>query len=599
MSELFSQSAWSLADLFPSRESAEVQAAFDELEQRTQDFEKLRPQLTSSITEGDFLQTLRLYEGLNHLAYRLNGFAGLSFAADTQLQAAQAFMVRVDQLLAELQNRTLFFSLWWKDLDDVNAGRLLENSGDFRYWLEEMRHYKPHTLSEAEEKVVNIKDITGANALTQLYDTITNRYTFKISVDGKDEELTRGELMVYARHYDADLRARAYQELYGVFGQDGPVLGQVYQALVRDWGNEKVGLRHYPAPIAARNLANDIPDEVVDTLLAVCERNAPVFQRFFALKARLLGGERLRRYDIYAPVVRSEKRYSFQDAAEMVLDSFSRFDPQVAALALQVFEENHLDSQVRKGKRGGAFCWSVAPGMTPWVLVNYQGRSDDVSTLAHELGHSVHASLAADHSLFTYHSSLPLAETASTFGEMLLLDRLLQTEQDEAVRRDLLFRQVDDSYATIGRQAFFALFERQAHSMVAENATVDELSAAYLENLKRQFGEAVEVSDEFRWEWVSIPHFYRVPFYVYAYAFGQLLVLSLYQQYRQERDAFKPRYLQILSTGGSASPAQILSGAGIDIYADSFWQGGFDVLSNLVDQLESLPAHLGATRPAQ
>jgi oligoendopeptidase F len=209
--------------------------------------------------------------------------------------------------------------------------------------------------------------------------------------------------------------------------------------------------------------------------------------------------------------------------------------------------------------------------------------------MAHELGHAIHAMLAEHHTIFTFHSSLPLAETASTFGEMMLVDQLLENETDESVRRDLLFRQVDDSYATIMRQAYFALFERKAHAMVKENASVDELAAAYLENLATQFGDAVDVSDEFKWEWVSIPHIYHTPFYVYAYAFGQLLVLSLYKQFKAEGEAFKPRYLKLLSAGGSQAPEKILTEAGINIRSTEFWQGGFDVIKDLVTQLEALP----------
>ena len=589
MTLAYTQSSWSLADLFPSPNSAEMEAAFKKLEDQVAAFEGRRPDLKDTISQADFMQIVRQLEEIDNLGNRVYGFASLDFAADTQSQAAQTFMARVDQLFANLQNRILFFSLWWKELDQASADRLMKDAGDYRYWLEEMRHFKPHTLSEPEEKIINIKNVTGSNALNNLYDMITNRYVFKMVVDGETNELTRGELMVYARHHDADLRAQAYQVLYKVYGDDGPILGQIYQTLVRDWRNEQIELRNFSTPIAARNLMNDVPDQVVDTLLEVAERNAVLFQRYFRLKARWLGLERLRRYDLYAPVAKSDKAYAFGDASEMVLDSFEQFDPNVARLAQRVFDEDHIDSEVRKGKRGGAFCASLSPGLTPWVLLNYQGHPDDVATMAHELGHAIHAMLAEGHSQFTFHSSLPLAETASTFGEMMLVDRLLAEEKDENVRRDLLFRQVDDAYATIMRQAYFALFEREAHELVRQDSSADQLAEAYLANLKKQFGDAVEVSDEFRWEWVSIPHIYQVPFYVYAYAFGQLLVMSLYRQYKAEGEAFKPRYLKILSAGGSQAPAQILSEAGIDVYSASFWQGGFNVIGDMLDQLEAIP----------
>ena len=589
MSLNYTQTRWSLADLFPSHDSPEMKEAFAELESMVADFERRREQLAADISPGDFLKIVGEFEQLTQLGYRIYGFASLYFSEDTQSQAAQTFLAQVEQFMASVQNRTLFFSLWWKELADEPAGRLMAAVGDYRYWLEEMRHFKPHTLSEAEEKIVNIKNVTGSSALSNLYDAMTNRYVFKLEVDGEVKELTRGEVMVYARHHDPDLRHRAYQELYRVYGDDGPILGQMYQTLVRDWRNEQVDLRRFGAPIAARNLMNDIPDQVVDTLLEVCKRNAPLFQRFFRLKARWLGMERLRRYDIYAPVVKAEKKFLYNQAAQMVLDSFRDFDPRIANLAERVFSENHLDSEVRKGKRGGAFCSSLSPSLTPWVLLNYQGQANDVATMAHELGHAIHSMLAADHSLFTFHASLPLAETASTFGEMMLIDRLLADESDEHVRRDLLFRQIDDAYATIMRQAFFALFERQAHELTRQGAAVDDLAGVYLENLRDQFGEAVEISEEFKWEWVSIPHIYQVPFYVYAYAFGKLLVLALYRQFNEEGEAFKPRYIKILAAGGSEAPVRVLAEAGIDVSRAAFWQGGFDVLEDLLGKLEAIP----------
>jgi oligoendopeptidase F len=592
MERTYTKTRWSLNDLFETHDGPDMKAAILKLEAKVTDFETMRQQLNEDIDQAEFIELIRRLEEITSLASRIYDFGALQFAADTQNQDAQVFLAKVEQLMAEMQNQTIFFSLWWKGLDDVPAERLMAGSGDFRYWLEEMRHFKPHTLSEAEEKVINIKDVTGSRALNTLYDSITNRYVFKLTVDGEEKELTRGQLMVYVQDSDQQLRAGVYQELYRVYGEDGPILGQIYQTLVRDWRNEQLDMRHFDNPIAVRNLVNDIPDEVVNTLLDVCERNASIFQRFFELKACLLGVERLRRYDIYAPIAGSDKKYNYQTAVDQVLESFSQFAPQFSKLAQRVFADDHLDSEVRKGKRDGAFCATVAPDLTPWVLLNYQGRPRDVATLAHELGHAIHSMLAEHHSIFTQHSSLPLAETASTFAEMLLIDRLLAQEEDQSVRQDLLFRQVDDAYATILRQAFFALFERKAHEMVKQDASVDDLSKAYQENLNKQFGEAVEVGAEFGWEWISIPHIYHVPFYVYAYAFGQLLVLSLYQQYKEEGEAFKPRFIKILTAGGSDAPVRILAEAGIDVNDAGFWQGGFDVILDLIEQLEDITLEL-------
>ncbi|MFN2112951.1 MAG: M3 family oligoendopeptidase, partial [Anaerolineales bacterium] len=589
MTSKYKQQRWSLDALFPGHETPEFKNAMKELEGEIAEFEKRRDELDVEIDESDFLEIVAELEDITTQSNRLYGYAGLWFTEDTQNQDAQALQARIEQFLVELQNKTLFFSIWWKKLDQHTAERLMAGAGDLKYWLEEMRHFTPHTLSEPEEKVINIKNVTGFSALITLYDSITNRYTFKVEVDGKEQDLTRGELMVYARHHDPKLRAAIYQELYRVYGDDGPILGQIYQTIVRDWSNENIDLRNYQSPISVRNLGNDVPDQAVDALLAVCEKNAPVFQRFFELKARWLKIDQLRRYDIYAPVAQSDKTYDFQAAVDMVLDAFQNFDPRVAELAEGIIADGHVDSEIRKGKRGGAFCWSVDKDLSPWVLLNYQGTADSVATMAHELGHGIHALLAQDHSVFTYHSSLPLAENASTFGEMLLIDRLLSQESDPAVRRDILFKQVDDAYATIMRQSFFALFEREAHKMVDEGAIINDLSEMYLKNISRQFGDAVSISDEFRWEWVSIPHFYHTPFYVYAYAFGQLLVLSLYKRYKQEGDSFRPGYIKILEAGGSKAPAAILSEAGIDISSQVFWQGGFDVIDGMVKELEELP----------
>lgn len=583
-------SRWSLDDLFPAHDAPEMQAAFEQLEARVAEFEQVRPKLVPDISPDDFIDFVRQAESHTQLAHRIAQFAGLHFAEDTQSQAALTFQAKVQQFMAELQNRTLFFSLWWKGLDDANAERLMAASGEFRYWLQQMRNFKPYTLSEPEEKIINLKDVTGAQAMVTLYESITNRYTFKIEVDGEEKELTQGELLNLIYSPDADLRKRAYQELFRVFGHDASILGQIYQSLVRDWRNENIELRKYKHPISVRNLVNDIPDKVVETLMQVTRDNAAVFQRFFELKARLLGMDKLRRYDIYAPVASSDKKYTYEKAVKMTLDVFDEFDPQIAAHARRVFDQNHIDSEVRKGKQSGAFCSSSVPGLTPYVLVSYDNRVRDVTTLAHEMGHAIHAMLAEHHNVFTFHSSLPLAETASTFAEMLMIDKLLEEEPDEAVRRDLLFSQVSDAYATIGRQMFFAIFERDAHTAIKDGSSVDDIAEIYMQNLRTQFGDALDIADEFKWEWVYVWHFFGVPFYVYAYAFGQLLVLALYQRYKEQGDAFKPDYIDILAAGGSMSPDEILSKAGIDMRSGAFWQGGFDALSAMIDQLEEITA---------
>lgn len=584
----YTKERWSLVDLFPAMDSQELRESQSRLDGLVQSFEEQRALLGPEMDVEGFMRVLNAYEALIRILSRVIAFAQLEFAADTQDEKTQTLLAQSQQLVAEVDNRTMFFKLWWKELPQEQAERLLASAGDFRYWLQALRLEQPYTLSELEEKVINLKDVNGPVALRNLYDSITNRYIFHLEVEGERKELTRGELSVYVQGPDPALRKAAYQELFRVYGEDAPHLAMIYQYRVRDWYSEKVDLRKYDSPISVRNISNDVPDEVVDTLLRVCQENAPLFQRYFRLKAKWLGVDRIRRYDVYAPVVESKVEIPYREGVQLVLESFDRFEPRVGELARQVFDESHIDSQVRKGKRGGAFCLTVEPDLTPWVLASYTEQPRDVATLAHELGHAVHSLLAAGHNALTQSATLPLAETASTFGEMLLVDHLLEEFPDENLQRDLLFNEMDDAYATIMRQAYFALFEKRAHQMVHEGTSLDELSKAYYETQEVHFGDSLRMSEDFRLEWLAIPHIYHSPFYVYAYAFGQLLVLSLYQQYLQEGESFKPRYLRILSAGGSASPEAILSEAGIDMRSAAFWQGGFDVLEDSLNKLEGL-----------
>jgi oligoendopeptidase F len=584
----FEQGRWSLDDLLPADRGPELDRVLEELEAAVAELEASREQLSAAMAEGEFQRLMALVERIHTLSDRLGAYGYLWYAEDTQDEDALAFRGRMDQILTKVENRTLFFTLWWKGLEDEPASRLLAASGDNRYYLESLRRFKPYTLSEPEEQVINLKDINGVQGLVTVYEMITNAFTFEVVIDGELKKLNRSELMVYAHDPRREVRAAVYQELYRVYGEEKGVLGQIYQYVARDWASENLQLRKHPAPISVRNLANDLPDPVVDTLLEVCRENAPVFQRYFRLKAGWLGVEKLRRYDIYAPLRASDKRYAYDEATAMVLASMGRFSPVLAEHARRVFVDNHIDAEIRPRKDTGAFCAGVLPGLTPWVLLNYSGQISDVATMAHELGHAIHALMAAEHSSLTFHSSLPLAETASVFSEMLLLERLLDEEPDPAVRRDLLARFVDDAYATVMRQAYFVLFEREAHGLVQEGQTTGFLAQRYLENLNEQFGDALDVGDEFRWEWISIPHMYHTPFYCYAYSFGQLLVLALYRQYQEEGQGFVPKYLKILSYGGSKAPAEILAEANIDITSAEFWRGGFALIEDMIAELETL-----------
>ena len=550
----------------------------------------MRPKLNEDISSTDFNHALKLTERVTAAANRLGSYAGLWFSGDTQNQAALAFQGKIEQLTTEAQNRILFLTLWWKTLSDNSAERLIANApNNLRYYLNQQRKDKPHVLTENDEQIINIKNMNGSNALTTIYAMLTNKYKFNLAIiDGNEkQELTRDALMTYVRNPDADLRERAYKELYRVYAEDGIVLAQVYKHLVQDWHEEQVKLRNYSTPIAIRNLRNNISDEVTEMLLQTCRENASIFQNWFHIKAGLLQVNKLRRYDIYAPLTSAEQKYPYVESVELVLDTFEQFSPELASYARRVFEDDHIDSENRIGKRGGAFCASVIPKVTPYVLLNYGSSVRDVATLAHELGHAVHSMLANNHSVLNYHSTLPLAETASTFSEMLLIDRLLANSTDAAVRQDLIANTLDDNYATIMRQAYFTLFEQQAHMMIKEHVGTDELNKAYMDNILEQFGDSVEISEEFQWEWVSIPHIYYSPFYCYAYSFGQLLVLALYQRYRAEGINFIPHYLRILSYGGSQSPEYILNESGIDISKPEFWQGGFDYIKEMIDELDA------------
>ncbi len=590
----FTQGKWDLKDVLPAQSGPEFDAILSELNSEVSQFESFRERLPS-FSRDDLLRVIRSYERITRTRSRLGSYAYLLFSENTQSDESKVFMDKMNELDTDTANKIMFFDLWWIGLDDSRAESLMPEDDDYRYYLSSIRKLKPHTLDEKTEQAIEIKNITGNSAWINLYDQITNSFTYTVRIDGKTMKDEKGktrkfvqeELLNLVRSSNPKEREAAYKSLMKKYAENSGTLGEIYKNIVKDWRNENIKLRSYATPISTRNIGNDIPDEAVDVLLSVCRRNRDIFQDFFRIKARFLGTDKMSRYDIYAPLQQSDRKTEYPDAVELVLKTFDSFDENFGRLARNMFEANHVDSEIRSGKMSGAYCMGVSPDTTPYLLVNYDGSAMDVATIAHEAGHGVHFQLASDHSILTSSAPLPMAETASVFGEMVFSEKMTERETDNQVKRDMLVNKLGDIYATIQRQAYFVMFEKEAHKAIGEGATTEDLCKLYLSNLKEQFGDAVSVPKEFQWEWSYIPHIHHTPFYCYAYSFGNLLTLALYDMYKREGESFKPKLFKILSYGGSASPEKILGEVGIDIRSPEFWQGGFNVIRRMVDQLES------------
>ncbi|MGA2874965.1 MAG: M3 family oligoendopeptidase [Nitrososphaerales archaeon] len=582
---------WNLNDVLPARTGKLFQSSvLDQLEGLVVEFENMRLKLENSVSSDQLRSMLEHYEQIARLSSRLGSYSYMYFSEDTRSQEARTFKARAEEINADTANRTLFFELWWKSLDVRKSEELISKSGSYSYYLRRLIQTKPYTLSEQVEQAINLKDVTGRSALLQIYHQIRDPFTYDITLETGTKKLPEEQVRDLFYSTKASDRKAAYQGMLARFEQNRDLLGEIYKMLVRDWRNEGMKLRKYASPISIRNIANDVPDEAVNAVLAVCKANAPLFQRFFRLKAKVLGLKDFSRTDVYAPLpVGSEKKYSWNEGTKMVLDTFESFDLRFASMASNLFSQAHIDAEPREGKIGGAYCMSVTPEIPPYVLLSYTGTPRSVATLAHELGHAIHDQLSAQrNNQLTFEAPLPLAETASVFGELLLTDKML-TEADEETRKSLLVDMMNDSYATILRQAFFVLFELDAHESIARGTNIDDLRDLYLSNLKAQFGDSLYVPSEFGYEWLSIPHIYGTPFYCYSYAWGNLLVLSLYRQYKKEGvKSFAPKYMKLLSYGGSESPEKILNESGFDIRSEKFWQTGFDELAGTISELERL-----------
>lgn len=587
---------WNLSQLIENHEGKELQTLLKSIEQAAKRIEDERGTLKESISSGQFQKLMNHVEGINEQISIAVGYAHLKYASDTSSNEAAALLTKMEMLSADVSNRLLFFDIWFKkQLDDRNANRLINSAPIvYREHLKHSRLLSKFTLSEPEEKIISTLEVSGSGALTKIYDRMTSSLEFVVHLKkGKrviEKKFSNKEKMLsMIRSTKKEERVSAYKSLLKEYKRNSGVLGEIYFNKVIQWHDEFIKLRGFKRPISVRNTYNNLDDSTVESLLQACRSNAKVFQKYFKEKAAMIGLRKLHRYHLYAPITLSERyqeRFSYQNAVSMVVDTFYDFDGRFGKFATKVFNERHVDSEIRKAKQGGAFCYTVTPKLTPYVLLNFDGRIRDVSTIAHELGHAIHSMAASDKPISVAHAPLPLAETASVFAEILLNDRLRSrlTHKQKAI---LLASQIDDMYATIMRQAYFTLFEIEAHKSITEkNANITEVSDLYLRNLEDQFGDSVTVSDDFRWEWLYIPHLYHTPFYCYAYSFGNLLVLSLYQQFRKEgKSSFIPKYYKLLSSGGSRKTEEILSEIGIDISSRDFWQQGFDLVEKNVQEL--------------
>ncbi len=585
---VFKQGKWNLRGLVTNPDSS-IDKRLEEVKLKVNGFEKKKKTLGPKIHEKKFVSMLHNLEEITEKFSIVSGYASLEYSSDTQSDKATSLHTKIRQFGADIENRTLFFDQWWKkQIDEKNAQRLMKSAGELHEFLRYKRLLAKYSLTEPEERIINTLDVTGHSALVKLYDKITNAFEFFVKIDGKTRKYTREELSQLVRSPKSKTREIAYKTLLSRYDTNKGVLGEVYQNIALNWKNECIQLRGYSSPIAVRNIGNDVDDKTVNSLLSVCEKNSHVFRKFFSQKARILGVKKLRRYDIYAPVQKKyEKKYSYDKAVKLVLQTLHNFSPKLGEFAKKVFAENHVDSSIRPGKRSGAFCSTITPKITPYVLVNFKGRSNDVFTLAHELGHAIHSMAASNKSIFIQEAPLPLAETASTFSEMLLFDKILNEVNDEE-RKSILVEHLDDLYSTIARQAYFTLFEISAHKKIGESATVHDITTVYMKTLKEQFGNSLILSTDFGIEWTCIPHFYHSPFYCYSYSFGNLLALSLFQRYRQEGKAFVSTYFDMLSAGGSKKSEQLLKEHGIDISSEKFWQEGFKYIRNQTERLDKL-----------
>ena len=581
---------WDLQDLFLGVDDPNIELTLENVLIQARQFESSHKGRCLDYSPAELCHVLQEYELLKQDLYKVSQFASLSLSIDTQDSVVKALVARVGDVSSEVSNLVVFLNLELSQLSDDQCRDLLQapELKNYVYYIKRQKDNAVYKLSENEEKMVTLKDLTGFSGYKKMYQELTASFTFEFELDGNVQTLNGTQLRNLRLHKDATVRRNAMKLFYSRYQENTIVLTHIFNNIYKDFNVERQ-YRGYKSAINVRNISNDLSDKAIKSLHEVTTESNYLVQRYYRLKSKIINLPDLSLTDIYAPMPTTQKEFDYNEAKDIVLRGFSAFDQEFYQFSKLMFDENRIHAPVLPKKQGGAYCSGYTPDVKPFVMLNFLGKPRDVSTMAHELGHAIHDMYASKQSLINYHPILPLAETASVFSEMLITDLLLNEVSDQQTKQSLLTEKIEDIFATSHRQNMFSCFEMAAHARVMESLpSVETYCELYHTQLKTMFGEAVHIPEEYRWEWSTIPHFINYPFYVYAYNFGNLLVMALYQQYKEEGHSFIPKLKQVLSAGSSMDPIAITSLVGVDIESKAFWKKSIVYIETLIDELESI-----------
>ena len=604
--------AWDIEPLVDGEGEAGVERLLDLATARARAFAERHEGRVADLDGEELVAAMSDLGELQELAGRAGSYASLWFSTNTQDPPRGALVQRVQERGTEIQTALLFFDLEWAALDDERADELLATEGlDFcRHYLATLRRYRPHLLTQPEERVLAEKRVTGESAWERLFSELVSAIevdaprasapTAGSNGEGATERVALDAALSRLTSPDREIRRTTAQAVTDALSPGLRTRAYLFNTLLHDKAVDD-RLRGYRSWISSRNLSNEASDESVQALVEAVKGRYELPRRWYRLKARLLGIERIADYDRMAPVVTEDETMPWPEARELVLEAYGAFSPELGRLARGFFDESRIDAPLRPGKRGGAFCAYTVPSSPSYVMLNWTSKRRDALTLAHELGHGVHADLGASQGIYHQHTPLTLAETASVFGEEMLFARLLEQTESADSRLALLAGSIEDSIATVFRQTAMNQFEDRVHRSRREEGElpVERFGELWRESQSEMLGDSVELTEGYDTWWSYIPHFIHTPGYVYAYAYGQLLALSVYERYLEEGESFVPRYLEMLSAGGSRPPEELGRIVGVDLADPGFWDAGLALVERQLEQAEAAAREVvGDERPA-